>query len=136
MHSGYTRPQALLAILAFSTLAASSEAAAQTGSDMGPTSRASLQIRVTVAERAGLRMPPAESPPAAEPCVFSTARGRTFTAALEPHGLSDRPAPPPFEIAGSPAGQACNGNEELGRALGTLRKEGSPGPHVLILAPQ
>lgn len=137
MNSGQIRAHALLATLSFSALAASERAAAQMGSDIGPTSRASLQIRVSVAERAGLRMSSAPGVPAPAPCVFSTAKTRRFAATLEPLGRStERPAPPPFELEAAPAGEECRSNEALGRALATLRKDGSSGAHLLILAPQ
>lgn len=134
MRSGHARTSALLAILAFSGFAASSKAAAQMSSDIGPTSRASLQIRVSVAERVGLRMSSAGAAPNAGPCVVSTARARAFTATLEPlHRSSEGPTPPPFILA---AGKSCRGDENLGRALAALRKDGSIGPLLLILAPQ
>ena len=136
MHPGHARAQTLLAILAFSALAASEGAAAQTVSDIGPRSRATLHIRVSVAERAGLRMSWAEGVPGVAPCVFSTVRARTFAATLQARGSSERPAPRPFELKAAPAGEACSANGDLDRALAALRKDGSPGPHLLILAPQ
>jgi hypothetical protein len=136
MRSGHARTRSLLAILAFSGFAAPEKAAAQMGSDIGPTSRASLQIRVSVAERVGLRMSSAGAAPNAGPCDVSTARARAFTATLEPlHRSSEGPTPPPLILA-APAGETCRGNEELGRALAALRKDGSIGPHLLVLAPQ
>ena len=131
------RAQARLAILAVSALAASAGAAAQAGSGIGATSSVGLQIRASVAERAGVRLPSAKGVPAAGPCVFSTTRSRTFAVMLEPLGSSgERPAAPPFEITAAPAGQACSSNADLGKALAALGKDGSPGPHLLILAPQ
>lgn len=135
MHFSEGRAQARLAILAVSALAASAGAAAQTGSGIGATSSVGLQIRASVAERAGVRLPSAKGVPAAGLCVFSTTRSRTFAVTLEPLGSSSE-RPPPFEITAAPAGQACSSNADLGRALAALGKDGSPGPHLLILAPQ
>jgi hypothetical protein len=136
MRSGHARTRALLAILAFSGFAVSEKAAAQMGPDIGATSRASLEIRVSVAERVGLRMSSAGEAPNAGPCVVSTARARAFTATLGPfHRSSEGPTPPPFILA-APAGETCRGNEELRQALAASRKDGSIGPLLLILAPQ
>ena len=137
MHSGHARAQRLLAILGFSALAVSEGAAAAGAADIGPTSRATVEIRVSVAERAGVRMSPPDSAARAAPCVASTARNRTFAARLEPlSGHGERGAPPPFEIPAVPTGLACSGNQALGNALAVMAADGSPDPHVLILAPQ
>ena len=137
MQSGETGAQPIFAILAFVTLASSGTAAAQPGGDIGPESRASLQIRVSVAERVGVRLSLADGVPPAGRCIFSTARGRTFAATLEPMGRSaDRPPLPSFEIAAASPGEACGGDDALRTALGTLSEEESPGSHWLILAPQ
>jgi hypothetical protein len=137
MQATNARAQSFKAILAFVAVAASGTAAAQPGSDTGLVSRASLQIRVSVAERVGVRFSPAHGLQAAEPCIVSTATARTFAATLEPIG---RPGGPPgarsFEIAAASPGQACGGNEDLRDALATLSKDGSSGAHLLILAPQ
>ena len=102
---------------------------------MGPTSRATVQIHVSVAERAGLRMTWGKDS-AARPCVFSTARARRFGVTLAPlGGAGGRSARPQFEITAAAEG-ACSSNPDLREALAALRNDGSPGPRLLILAPQ
>ena len=137
MQSSEARAQPLLAMLAVFTLAASGTAAAQAGGDIGAVSRASLQIRVSVVERVGVRLSSADGGPAAETCIVSTARARTFDATLEPIGRQgEHPAARSFEIAAASPGQACGGDEDLRKALAIIRKESSSGAHLLILAPQ
>ena len=139
MHSGRTRARAFLSML--SALAVSEGAAAAPGPGIGPTSRASLEIRVSVAERAGLRMVsavgiPTAASPEAGPCLWSSARTRTFDVRLEPLDRpSGRPALPSFEIMAGPAA-SCSGNMNLGKALGALASDDAQGPYLLILAPQ
>jgi hypothetical protein len=137
MHLGQARMPTIGAILAFSALGASSGATAQTGSDVGPMSRATVRIQVSVAERAGLRTFSAKGVPAPGPCIYSMAKARTFAVMLEPLGRSGAgPALPQFGMVAARAGQSCKGNESLRKALAALGKDGSPGPYLLIISPQ
>lgn len=137
MQATKAHAQSLMAILPFVALAVSETAVARPGGDIAAVSRASLQIRVSVAERVGVRLSSGHGLPAAGPCIVSTARARTFAATLEPIGRrGEHPTAHSFEIAAASPGQACGGDEDLRKALATIRKEGSSGAHLLILAPQ
>lgn len=118
-------------LIALWALAPATAAAAPSG--MGATSRASVEIRLSIAPRAGIRMISAGNANY-EPCVWSTAAVRSLAVTLRPLS-SPATASERFEIAMKPAEGRCRPSEPLRSALATSERV-SPGPHLLILAPE
>jgi hypothetical protein len=109
---------------------------------IGPTSRASIAIRVSVAERAGVRVKAVSREQAtdlsgAQYCVWSTARVPALTLRLEPLAQLNERGPARRILLEARAPNAlCRDSEDLGHALATLQGDRSTGSYLLILSPE
>ena len=135
------RAWAFKAITILAPLASETALAAQE-SGIGPTSRASIAIRVSVAERAGLRVKAVRDERAtalsvAEYCVWSTARVPSLAIRLEPLAHATVRAPErPIQIEAGAPRAPCRRSEDLRQALATLEGDGTTGSYLLILSPE
>ena len=145
MHSSKLGKIAIVLALCSPDVTASDAIAAPRQGAMGPTSRASIQIQVSVAPRLGIRWAARTSAggPHPRPCFWSNDASRSYSVTLKhavTHG-SNEPvtgAPTATQPIVLPAGKSaadCLEHDGLESMFPALTSP-SEGPYLLMIAPE